>query len=497
MILEQLLDFESQSLLLIYNFLSDSPDFHGVNEISKAIGFEKRTTEKYLDRLEDLATKVSKKTGISPLLVSEKKYRLIQDDYELAEELILKIYHLSFKINILEDLLLNKKTQISDLEFKYNLSYSSIKKNIYELRNMLLNYDLHLQIRKKELILSGLEPTIRIFFLDFFWKVYNGYIHVFNIKHTTEKEFLNEKLNLMLSDKLDPITKIQYDYLVDITLLRYFSGHRIQEKELPNESVLIGSEFARNFQLSSKKITSIYSNFEDELYFMLLFLQSKLAFFRNPRFFNLIKSSHEKFNSNIYEANQFFFHNIGLIFSHFNFDYDKLEKELYVIHTRLLLMNFYHCVPVGEDYHLYPDDISVVMDNIRVKLEKLNSRNDLIYSNLEYSIFLYAVLSIENEFMTTKDLFIFIDDSNGEFNTLSLKNFLFESTRAIVKLNFIPSNCFLLMNSSVDLIISTNRFFRLNNKGICPILYLECKDKYQDLRSFQTTILELIVRNRN
>ena len=167
--------------------------------------------------------------------------------YVENKELSLAIYHISIKIDLLEGLLLNKENTMDSLTDKYNLSYSTLKKDVYEVRDFLKEANIDLHIRNGEIVLSGLEPTIRLFFLSFFWQLYGGYGHPFNIENSTEKNFIFEKLSFLLSDQIDPITKIQYDYLVDITLIRYLSNHPIENNELPVESILIGNKFVQHF----------------------------------------------------------------------------------------------------------------------------------------------------------------------------------------------------------------------------------------------------------
>lgn len=131
------------------------------------------------------------------------------------------------------------------------------------------------------------------------------------------KNFIFEKLSFLLSDQIDPITKIQYDYLVDITLIRYLSDHKIENNELPVESILIGNKFVQHFHFITEENVLAYTNFKDELYFMLLFYNQN-GLYRNDRFFQELKKYHKEIDSNIYQANQFFFQNIGLLFNQFN-----------------------------------------------------------------------------------------------------------------------------------------------------------------------------------
>ncbi|MGM0167944.1 hypothetical protein IGI39_002956 [Enterococcus sp. AZ135] len=498
MSIDLLLDFESQALFSIYTYLKETPGFHDINEISTQIGFEKRTTVKYLERLAALSDDVKEKVGTAPLVTLDRNYRIVQTNYAENKELSLAIYHISIKIDLIEGLLLNSENTMDTLMDKYNLSYSTLKKDVYEVRDFLKRVDIDLHIRNGELVLSGLEPTIRLFFLSFFWQLYGGYGHPFNIENSTEKNFIFEKLSFLLSDQIDPITKFQYDYLVDITLIRYLSDHKIENNELPVESILIGNKFVQHFHFITEENVSAYANFKDELYFMLLFLQSKMVFYRNTKFFQELKKYHREIDSNIYQANQFFIQNIGLLFNQFNFDYDELEKELYVIHTRLLFKSFYNYVPIGEHHNLYPDDMEIVQRNLRLRFETICPRNSLIYSQLDYAIFLYAALSIANEFMTEYELSIFIDDSKGEFNSIWLKKFFRKSTGGLVKLNFVDPNRFLLADESVDLIISTNKFFPIKNNQNKPILFLECKDKYDDLKNFQAMVRKIMIeKNKN
>lgn len=494
MSIDRLLDFEGQALFSIYRYLKETPGFHDINEISEKIGFEKRTTSKYLERLAELSDAICEKIGTPPLTTSEKNYQITQTNYAGNKELSLAIYHISIKIDLLEGLLLNEDNTMESLMDKYSLSYSTLKKDVYEVRDFLKEANIDLHIKNGELVLSGLEPTIRLFFLSFFWQLYGGYGQPFNIQHSTEKNFIFEKLSFLLSDQIDPITKIQYDYLVDITLIRYLSDHKIQNNELPVESILIGNKFLHHFHFITEENVLEYPNFKDELYFMLLFLQSKMAFYKNNAFFQELKNYHQEIDSNIYQANQFFFQNIGLLFHRFQFDYDELEKELYVIHTRLLFKSFYNYVPIGEYHNLYPDDLAIVQENLRLRFDDIYQRNSLIYSQLDYAIFLYAALSIANEFMTEYELSIFIDDSKGEFNSIWLKHFFQKSTCGLVKLNFVDPNRFLLADESVDLIISTNKFFPIENNKNKPILFLECKDKYEDLKNFQSMVRKLMLQ---
>ncbi|MGF2942055.1 hypothetical protein [Enterococcus xiangfangensis] len=58
MSIDLLLDFESQALFSIFTYLKETPGFHDINEISEQVGFEKRTTAKYLERLVELSDEV-------------------------------------------------------------------------------------------------------------------------------------------------------------------------------------------------------------------------------------------------------------------------------------------------------------------------------------------------------------------------------------------------------------------------------------------------------
>lgn len=138
--------------------------------------------------------------------------------------------------------------------------------------------------------------------------------------------------------------------------------------------------------------------------------------------------------------------------------------------------------------------MAIVQKNLRCRFESICQRNSLIYSQLDYAIFLYAALSIANEFMTEYELSIFIDDSKGEFNSIWLKKFFIKSTGGLVKLNFVDPNRFLLADESVDLIISTNKFFPIENSRNKPILFLECKDKYEDLKNFQAMVRKIMIQ---
>ena len=287
--------------------------------------------------------------------------------------------------------------------------------------------------------------------------------------------------------------RIQYEPVISIDY--YKKAIKYISENVENPTFFIFSDdinWCRE-NLSINGICFFVENFKDELYFMLLFLQSKMVFYRNTSFFCEIKKYHQEIDSNIYQANQFFFQNIGLLFNQFEFDYDELEKELYVIHTRLLFKSFYNYVPIGEHHNLYPEDMAIVQENLRVRFENICPRNSLIYSQLDYAIFLYAALSIANEFMTEYELSIFIDDSKGEFNSIWLKKFFMKSTNGLVKLNFVDPNRFLLADESVDLIISTNKFFPIKNVHNKPILFLECKDKYEDLKNVQSMVRKIMM----
>ncbi len=130
MSIDLLLDFESQALFAIFTYLKENPGFHDINEISEQIGFEKRTTLKYLERLAMLSNEVKERIGIAPLTISERNYRIIQQNYVENKELSLAIYHISIKIDLLEGLLLNKENTMDSLTDKYNLSYSTLKKDV-------------------------------------------------------------------------------------------------------------------------------------------------------------------------------------------------------------------------------------------------------------------------------------------------------------------------------------------------------------------------------
>ncbi|MDT2677637.1 hypothetical protein P7D92_11810 [Enterococcus dongliensis] len=95
--------------------------------------------------------------------------------------------------------------------------------------------------------------------------------------------------------------------------------------------------------------------------------------------------------------------------------------------------------------------------------------------------------------MTGCEISVFIDDSQGEFNSIWLKNFFTESTKGLVKLTFVDPNRFLLADNSVDLVISTNKFFPIENAQNKPILFLECKDKYEDLKIFHSMIRKIMI----
>lgn len=168
MSIDRLLDFESQALFAIFTYLKENPGFHDINEISEQIGFEKRTTSKYLERLSVLSDEVKERAGTFPLTTSERNYQIIQTNYAANKELCLAIYHISIKIDLLEGLLLNKENTMNALMDKYSLSYSTLKKDVYEIRDFLKEATIDLHIRNGELVLSGLEPTIRLFFLSFF-----------------------------------------------------------------------------------------------------------------------------------------------------------------------------------------------------------------------------------------------------------------------------------------------------------------------------------------
>lgn len=198
MSIDRLLDFESQALFAIFTYLKENPGFHDINEISEQIGFEKRTTSKYLERLSVLSDEVKEQAGTPPLTTSERNYQIIQTNYAANKELCLAIYHISIKIDLLEGLLLNKENTMNALMDKYNLSYSTLKKDVYEIRDFLKEATIDLHIRNGELVLSGLEPTIRLFFLSFFWQLYGGYGHPFNIQSSQEKNFIFEKLSFLL-----------------------------------------------------------------------------------------------------------------------------------------------------------------------------------------------------------------------------------------------------------------------------------------------------------
>lgn len=128
MSIDLLLDFESQALFAIFTYLKENPGFHDINEISEQIGFEKRTTLKYLERLAMLSNEVKERIGTNPLTISDRNYQIIQQNYVENKELSLAIYHISIKIDLLEGLLLNKENTMDSLTNKYSLSYSTLKK---------------------------------------------------------------------------------------------------------------------------------------------------------------------------------------------------------------------------------------------------------------------------------------------------------------------------------------------------------------------------------
>lgn len=202
--------------------LHHSSEFISVREFSEKFNMDRRSIYKYYSVL--LATNYVQTNP--DVLIEEHtkgyKFNGTRKDYKNIYREVLQENPF---FNLLENLFLQQKINITKFSYENYLSETLINKRLTILKSKLADVNIGLKKMNGEVFLTGEEPTIRFFMVNFFWRTYHGEFWPFYSVTKDKCEQVIRSIYEKNRIKLIPIDLELNCYVLAVTLIRYRRGY--------------------------------------------------------------------------------------------------------------------------------------------------------------------------------------------------------------------------------------------------------------------------------
>lgn len=245
---------ETKLLSLLYK----QPSFFSISELSEKLKMDRRSIYKYFDLLLTLPYAQNHKNVLVAKHGKGYKFNGTKKDYKILSRQILQTNPF---FELIEELLLTNKINITQFAYDNFLSESLIQKKINLLKQQLNTIEIDVKKTNGVLNLVGDEEKIRFFIVSFFWKNYHGVHWPFS---GISQAKCKETISFFLKDnniELSPV-KIELScYILATTVMRSRKGFPILKS---NISTLKKSDIFNSY-VSSYLVDKV-EKFNDSLF---------------------------------------------------------------------------------------------------------------------------------------------------------------------------------------------------------------------------------------
>lgn len=269
----EILDFESKKILQMFASLRrNSANTVLVSELTKKLNVDKKTTMRYLKKINQLIQEYGLESSLEIVNVSKKKIKLVSKN-----DLDLEFFKMQFlgsipEIVIMQKVLAESSFQTFELANQLGMSESSIRKRMQKINHWLNRYQLKLKRASYQLI--GPEIQLREFMLQFNWLVNQG----INNELLLDDEGIFEKLyrQIMIFFQLN-LNASQKDQLICLLQIAYKRSKAKHAAELED---VFGSYLSNSFLFQPFKEMLATVFHQEEAGYLFLIIQAKfLSFF--------------------------------------------------------------------------------------------------------------------------------------------------------------------------------------------------------------------------
>lgn len=193
-----------------------------IYELQQATKSSIPTLTKLLNELsEDLVNHYGDTYLVENLEGNQKKYTFKKQSNFILNELLFIYLSDSLKFRLIQDLFHTERLQIDDLAESYFVSTSTLRREVLNLKQLLLSFDIELK-GYTHLSLAGEEGSIRLFYSYFFVNTYQAKEWPFpNIPY-----YFLTKLHDYFPDSLCPPEDIQAKIFITYSLAISYTRHR-------------------------------------------------------------------------------------------------------------------------------------------------------------------------------------------------------------------------------------------------------------------------------
>jgi DNA-binding CsgD family transcriptional regulator len=205
--------------------------FIEIDEISRLLGMDRRSVNKYYE----LLTKKPYLNSVDhqKILLSKHgagyRFNGTKKDYKILFKQILQS---SPYFDLLRSLLTEEGINIAKFAYENFLSESTVRKKIYELENLLKGFDFSLKKTKGSVFLMGDERKIRFFMVAFLWQTFSGLYWPFPNIAQKKCEQIAKDIYQQSGVQVSTIDLKLSCYVLAVTILRYRKGFKLEEQNL-------------------------------------------------------------------------------------------------------------------------------------------------------------------------------------------------------------------------------------------------------------------------
>lgn len=306
-----LLDNNSRNVLSILEIISEKNQWYSIVEVSQELDVVERTTQRYIQQLNDMIDTYNE-DAVDKVTLFYEKYKGIYletsrgSNYNKFKQFVLSKDE---TLHILRLIFFEEFYSVTRYSMEYFVSESKIRKSLKKIKRFLNKFNLSLSNINFQI--AGEEKQVRLISIILAWVSYKGSEWPFENINEGKIYASADKLIERLDIKASETQRKQMAFMLAVNLIRFRKNHTIPLEKEWDSYVNIDSLMRRAPELKSF-VLKYNIHVTSEIYFYTLLMQMKVKMYESDLLSDMILSYHKKMKSDVYVATTLFLEEFSL-----------------------------------------------------------------------------------------------------------------------------------------------------------------------------------------
>ncbi|EOH91997.1 helix-turn-helix domain-containing protein [Enterococcus villorum] len=286
----------------ILRVLYGTDEWQTTNKIANKLGIGSRTAFRHINELE-LEIKKFKNKKLSLIIKQGRGIRLLCEEPTLYKMFISYLCSQSITMRLISQLLEKKMVSQMSLLNEFFVSETTLKRHLKFINSYLKEYHVEILLKRGNVYLKGDEYSIRAGFYRIYWQIFGLLEWPFK---SLNKRKLSDFLSIVAEVyqvQLNPSTQLQLMFVLAINILRFRSKNEIQISTKYIAYFEITKSFPISAEVMTKWLRELYMS-RKELFFFLLYLQTRVSFYKEERVLETFLQQHKNLNTPVYQQTE-------------------------------------------------------------------------------------------------------------------------------------------------------------------------------------------------